>query len=111
MAALMAYDYPGNVRELENIVESAIVLCSGNQITPRDLPETVVWGGGGGNEIVVRPGMPLSEVERLCVIETLRYTRGNKQRAAELLGIDPRSIYRKIEQYDISLDRPLKNAS
>ncbi len=111
MKILMTYDYPGNVRELENIIESGVVLCSGRQITSRELPQSLTRSGTGGNEIVVRPGMPLSEVERLCIIETLRYTQGNKQQAAELLGINPRSIYRKIQHYEISLEPLLKEAS
>jgi len=104
MDALMDYDYPGNVRELENIIESAVVLCTGPHITRRELPPSVTKGRERGNEIIVRPGMPLSEVERLCITETLRYTGGNKQRAAELLGINPRSIYRKIGYYGINVD-------
>jgi len=107
MKILMTHDYPGNVRELENIIESAVVLCMGDYISPRELPRDLAERSGG-NDIVVRPGMSLSEIERLCIIETLRYTGGNKQRAAEMLGITPRSIYRKIERYEISLDPLIK---
>jgi two-component system response regulator HydG len=104
MRLLLGYNYSGNVRELENIIESSVVLCSGETITPEDLPSALREGGSAEEDLVMRPGMPLREVERLHVIETLRYTKGNKRRAAELLGITRQAIYRKIEQYKITPD-------
>ena len=89
MQLLTAYDYPGNVRELENFIEAAVVLCENGAVTPTDLPvavqKAVEQPAEGG--VVVTAGMPLEEVERLCIIEALRHTEGNKRRAAALLGI------------------------
>ncbi len=106
MELLMSYDYPGNVRELENFMEAAVVLCEENAITPRDLPASVQKPGEqpqrGG--VVVTAGMPLEEVERLCIIETLKHTEGNKRRAAALLGISEKSVYNKLGRYNIPND-------
>ncbi|MFP4029403.1 MAG: sigma 54-interacting transcriptional regulator [Candidatus Brocadiia bacterium] len=101
---LMHYDYPGNIRELENIVESAVVLCSGDTISAKELPHYL--GGEETAKISVKPlvGKSLEEVERLLILETLRYVEGNKRQAAEILGITPRSIYRKLNRYEIPLD-------
>ena len=111
MRILMDYDYPGNVRELENVIESTVVMCPGRAVRRRDLPRDLSErNGGGGNEIVVRPGMSLNEVERLCITETLRYTGGDKQKAADLLGINLRTIYNKLKQYDIPADALAKQA-
>lgn len=110
MDILKKYDYPGNVRQLENIIESCVVLCQGDEITPLDLPREMTTGSQMGPEFVVRPGMSLDEVERRCIIETLRYTEGNKKQAAEMLGITPRSIYRKLKSYDLETDAILRGA-
>jgi len=99
------YDYPGNVRELQNIVESATVFCQDGVITPNDLPRVlrnVI--GRPVREVRITAGTPLEEVERLCIIETLKHTEGNKRRAATLLGISEKSIYNKLDRYNISLD-------
>jgi DNA-binding NtrC family response regulator len=103
MGLLMSYDYPGNVRELENFIEAAVVLCEDDVIGPDDLPPAVrkpvekpVREG-----LVVTAGMPLEEVERLCIIETLKHTEGNKRRAAALLGISEKSVYNKLGRYKI----------
>jgi DNA-binding NtrC family response regulator len=100
---LMGYDYPGNVRELENIIEGAVVFCQNHMITAAELPSTV----GNGTEtpvgqVKIAVGTPLDEVERLCIIETLKHTEGNKRRAAGLLGISERSIHNKLERYHLT---------
>jgi DNA-binding NtrC family response regulator len=102
MAALMSYDWPGNVRELANVMERALILCSTGHITPHDLslsPSThngEVWSPGGG-----RP--TLEEVERAYIEKILREEKGNKTKAAAVLGISLRNLYRKIEGYNISV--------
>jgi len=100
---LDAYRWPGNIRELEHAVEHAVVLAMGRTIEPEHLPDHVrrsrgLAGEDGGPPVVQVPvGTPLEEVERLLIRETLRTTGGNKQRAASLLGIAARTIYRKLE--------------
>ncbi|MCK4375823.1 MAG: hypothetical protein KAX19_10855, partial [Candidatus Brocadiae bacterium] len=105
MQLLMSYDYPGNVRELENVIEGAVVLCQSDWITAEDLPSGIRNAGDlPASEVTFSAGTPLDEVERLCIIETLKHTEGNKRRAAALLGISEKSVYNKLERYNITLE-------
>ncbi|BDG08977.1 sigma-54-dependent transcriptional regulator [Anaeromyxobacter paludicola] len=101
LRALEAWDWPGNVRELEHAVERAVVLCAGEEIEVSDLPEPLRAGASGGaaaDALVIPVGTPMEEIERLAIRETLRHTRGDKTLAAQLLGIAPRTIYRKLDR-------------
>lgn len=101
LAILTAYSWPGNVRELENAVERAVALARGAQLTPDDLPERVRVSGGA-SAFIARSRerkLTLREVEREYVLEVLRETGGVKGRTAELLGIDRKTLYRKLEEY------------
>jgi two-component system response regulator HydG len=100
MAALQSYAWPGNVRELENAMERAVVLARGETIMPSDLPERVARSEGGRSEISFAAGTPLEEIERMAIAETLRLTSGDKRRAAALLGIAVRTLYRRIGEQD-----------
>jgi two-component system response regulator HydG len=98
---LEAYAWPGNVRELENVIERGVVLASGPLIDVPDLPEEV----SGATPIpegvlTIRIGTPLAEVQQRLLDETLRITRGNKTLTARLLGIDPRTVSRKLERLE-----------
>jgi two-component system, NtrC family, response regulator HydG len=98
---LEAYAWPGNVRELENVIERGVVLARGSVIDVTDLPEEV----SGATPIPegmlsIRIGTPLAEVEQRLLDETLRITRGNKTLTARLLGIDPRTVSRKLERLE-----------
>jgi two-component system response regulator HydG len=100
--ALLAYEWPGNVRELENAVERAVVLTKSSVIDIDDLPREVrglpdIVGGPGGRALTFEIGTPLEEIELRVIQETLRYTRGDKRLAAQLLGIATRTIYRKLD--------------
>lgn len=103
MQALMMHDFPGNVRELENIIERAVVLSRGELIQVIDLPEQLLGRTRATGCISIAPGTPLDDVERLCIIETLRLVDGNKRKAAELLGISEKSIYNKLQRYGVAL--------
>jgi two-component system response regulator HydG len=101
LGRLEAYSWPGNVRELENVIERGVVLARGSLIDVHDLPEEV----SGATPIpegvlTVRIGTPLAEVEQQLLDETLRITRGNKTLTAKLLGIDPRTVSRKLERLE-----------
>lgn len=96
LALLCGYSWPGNVRELENVIERATVLARGEEILPDDLPREL-RGTPSQEGIAIPFGMPLEEVERLLIDRTLHYTQGDKNEAARLLGIHPRTIYRKTE--------------
>jgi two-component system, NtrC family, response regulator HydG len=95
---LRAFSWPGNVRELEHVVERAVVLTRGRLIDVGDLPEAVSSAEPGQRVVPIPIGMPLDEVEQRLIEETLRYTKGNKELAAKLLGIASRTIYRKLRE-------------
>jgi DNA-binding NtrC family response regulator len=101
LAILTAYSWPGNVRELENAIERAIAFARGPLITPDDLPERVRTSGGASVLIArsVEQNMTIREMEREYILEVLRRTDGNKSRAAELLGLDRKTLYRRLDEY------------
>ncbi|MCL4813446.1 MAG: sigma-54 dependent transcriptional regulator [Vicinamibacteraceae bacterium] len=102
LARLQQWRWPGNVRELEHAIERAVVMTTGPTIELQHLPEALRGArpdnGAADEAPVVRVpiGTPLEDVERLLIRETLRQTGGNKRRAAHLLGIATRTIYRKL---------------
>jgi two-component system response regulator HydG len=101
-----SYGWPGNVRELENTVERAVVLAAGPEIDVGNLPPELrdPQAAGHGRQVTVSVGTRLDEVERRLIMETLKFTRGDKRLAADLLGIATRTIYRKLESGFISED-------
>ena len=96
---LTGYDWPGNVRELENCLERAVALCRLEHITIDDLPPRL--GAHAQGKLVIDSGpvemITLDEMERRYVRSVLAAVGGNKTRAARLLGIDRRSLYRRLE--------------
>lgn len=97
MARLMEHDYPGNVRELENIIEQAFVLCRGGLIQAEHLPPEL-----RPQPIANAEGpITLKAVERAHIVEALRRCRGNRRQAAHALGIDPSTLYRKMKSMGI----------
>jgi DNA-binding NtrC family response regulator len=101
LAILTAYSWPGNVRELENAIERAVAFARGPVITPDDLPERVRTSGSASALIArsVEQNLTMREVERDYILEVLRRTGGNKSRAAELLGLDRKTLYRRLDEY------------
>ena len=97
MNLLTEYEWTGNVRELENTIESMMVINSPEVIDISHLPQEIRVFEGGPEVIPIRIGTPFEEVEREILIRTLKATRGNKRRAAQLLGINVRTIHRKME--------------
>lgn len=95
---LLQYDFPGNVRELENIIERAVVLCSGKVIMLEDLPPEL--GMTRVSCVPIPIGTSMKDAEKRLIEETLRYTNGDKSAAAALLGIARRTIYRKLSNKD-----------
>ncbi len=98
MERLQAWTWPGNVRELENVMERAVVLARGDAIGVADLPERIVAAEGTSHVLTIPVGTPLEEIERLAITETLKLTGGDKRRAAMLLGIAVRTIYRRLDE-------------
>jgi two-component system response regulator HydG len=100
---LLKYDWPGNVRELENALERAAVVCEGGEILPSHLPERVVEAPTP--RLVDEqppPNPPMETIERAYIEWVLRAEGGNKSRAAEVLGIDPSTLYRKLNRYGLT---------
>jgi two-component system response regulator HydG len=98
MRRVEGYSWPGNVRELENVIERAVVLARGSMIELTDLPDNV----GGATPMpdgvfIVRVGTPLAEVQQRLLEETLRLTKGNRTLTAKILGIDPKTVFRKLK--------------
>ena len=94
---LVAYDWPGNVRELENVIERAVVLSKAPTLTVADLPAPIASAEHPRDALAFPIGTPLSEIERRTIHATLAHTGGDKQLAAQLLGISARTIYRKLD--------------
>jgi len=101
MARLMEYDYPGNVRELENIIEQAFVMCRGGIIEMIHLPPEL-RPTTGRNSDVARP-MRLDAIEKMVISEALHRNGGSRKRTAVELGIDVSTLFRKIRQLGIEL--------
>jgi len=99
--AVMVYDWPGNVRELQNALEHAVVLSKGTLIEPGALPERITRRR---REPLVAerssPNPSLEVIERAYIMWVLQAEGGNKTRAAEVLGIDPSTLYRKLSRYE-----------
>ncbi|HYP27993.1 MAG TPA: sigma 54-interacting transcriptional regulator [Blastocatellia bacterium] len=105
LARLRAYDWPGNVRELENAMERAVIIAQGRMVTVDDLPDNVRGAESetGARKIVeVEVGATIDDVEKRLILETLAYTRGDKSRTAQILGIGRKTLYRKLQQYNNS---------
>jgi two-component system response regulator HydG len=99
--AVMVYDWPGNVRELENALEHAWVLTKGNTIEPAALPDRITKRKK--EPLVAERSYPnpvLEVIERAYIMYVLQTEGGNKTRAAEVLGIDPSTLYRKLSRYE-----------
>jgi DNA-binding NtrC family response regulator len=108
MEALRRYPFPGNVRELSNAIERAVVFCRGEELDVADLPARIRGhqdsppAGNGEAVALFDPAMPpsLKHIEQRYVHYVLTHTGGNKQQAARLLGIGRRTLYRYLEETD-----------
>ena len=103
MDLLLRYDWPGNIRELENTVERAVILCREEYVQPSCLPAQfqALLGTEGTEESGVRPGHSIREVEKELILKTLEQTGGNRTRAAEILGITRRALQYKLKEYGL----------
>lgn len=101
LAILTAYSWPGNVRELENAIERAVAFSTGAVITAKVLPERI-RSTATVAAVIARASekiLTMRELEREYILEILRRTEGNKKRASELLGLDRKTLYRKLDEY------------
>jgi len=102
LGLLLDYSWPGNVRELENVIERAVTLARGEKIVPEDLPPGLQ--GARGDRRVIEDAadrtVPLHEVEKEYILRILEKTGGNKYQAAQILGIDRKTLYRKLAEIE-----------
>jgi len=102
---LIAYDWPGNVRELKNAMERAVALSPHEKISVEDLPERIRSYSPAGvtlQNFDAEELLPLEEIERRYIAHVLTRVGGNKSLAAKMLGLDRKTLYRKIERYNFS---------
>lgn len=103
--AVMRYSWPGNIRELENVVERAVILSKDDYVPFAELPEAI--RGASGDQLSeqmregIRPGMTIREMEKELIIKTLEDNDGNRTRAARVLGITRRTLQHKLKEYDL----------
>ncbi len=98
--------WPGNVRQLRNVIESAVVFSQGDEITPSDLPievreSSAVSTSGSPVQSVVGEPRTMADIERQAILETLARTSGHRARAADVLGIGLRTLQRKLKEYKV----------
>jgi DNA-binding NtrC family response regulator len=99
--AIVEYAWPGNVRELEHAVERAVIVASGPEITPQDLPEVLTRPGTAGEGERGPKFLTLAELERLTILRALERTGGNKRAAAALLGLYRPTLYSKLRKHGL----------
>jgi DNA-binding NtrC family response regulator len=97
--------WSGNVRELENAMERAVLVCKTGEIGPDDLPETLRDAPPSSDEFTLPPGRTLAEIERLAIVQTLVRTNWNKQEAAQMLGLYRPTLYSKMRKHKIVDER------
>lgn len=96
---LQAYHWPGNVRQLKNLIETLVIFAQSSVIGPESLPPEIV--GGAAEQLPFTPGMPLDELERQAILKTLEVTGGNRSKAAAMLGISRRTLIRRIKELGV----------
>ncbi len=100
LAALRAHPWPGNVRQLRNVIERALIVCDTKMIGLRDLPEEFRSAANTDTGYLkIRLGSSLDEIEREVIARTIEFTGGNKTRAAQVLGVSAKTLYNKLDRY------------
>lgn len=102
--SLMQYDWPGNIRQLMNVVQNMVIIHDGDTLEPRHLPAEVaeaVGGSQGPSGTVDTGGMSLDQLEKQAIRNALKTTGGNREQAAKMLGIGERTLYRKLKEYGL----------
>jgi two-component system response regulator HydG len=103
-AELLAYPWPGNVREVQNAIDHAVAVARYDEIAPEDLPPRVRSHrvrGAGAPEGEAAELVPLEEIERAYVTSVLARVSGNKRMGARILGLDRKTLYRKLERWGL----------
>jgi transcriptional regulator with PAS, ATPase and Fis domain len=99
---LEAYDWPGNVREIKNVIHRAVVICNGETLLSSHLPDRLIKGQVKKPKISLPVGVTLSHAERELIIQTLSWTKNNKKKTADILGISRKALYNKLARHRIN---------
>jgi transcriptional regulator with PAS, ATPase and Fis domain len=102
---LVRYNWPGNIRELESVIEHAVLFCPGHQLVPACLPEGFHSARIFGSTFVIPPLVPMREIEREAIMQTLERTSGNIKESAHILRFARPTFYRKLKKFGIKIDR------
>jgi two-component system response regulator AtoC len=103
---LLGYGWPGNIRELESVIERAVLFCSDDQLVPECLPDEFQHPRLSNLSFVIPPLMPMEEIEREAILQTLERTSGNVRRSAQILRFPRPTFYRKLKKLGIKVERP-----
>jgi two-component system, NtrC family, response regulator HydG len=106
VARLVSYDWPGNIRELESVIERAVLFCSGHELLPNCLPEEF-QERASSSTFVIPPLLPMEEIERQAIMQTLERTHGNIKKTAQILRFPRPTFYRKLKKLGIKVERPV----
>jgi len=104
LAVLLNYDWPGNIRQLRNCIRTMVVMCEADMLDVADIPPDIYQlrqltaGGKTAGDLA---GVSLNELEKQAIIDTLARTSNNREKAAKILGIGERTLYRKIKEYNL----------
>ena len=101
ISCLEAYPWPGNVRELKNVIQRAVLYCTGDKLSTGQLPRRISHFRNNDDTMTIQVGTSIETVEKELIIRTLEHTRHNRTRTSEILGISRRSLYDKIKRYGI----------
>jgi len=99
MSCLDTYPWPGNVRELKNVIQRAVINCSGDILEIDDLPERLIHNQNKNISLNIRVGMSLGEVEKELIIRTMEFTNHNRTKTSQILGISRRALYNKFKRH------------
>jgi two-component system response regulator HydG len=103
MQTLMRQPWPGNVRQLMNVVQNMVVIAEGDRLEMRHLPPEVREASGEGGEVAMgsTAGLSLEQIEKHAIRQALRMNQGNREATARMLGIGERTLYRKLKEYGL----------
>lgn len=105
---LVRYDWPGNIRQLESVIERAVLFCSGTELLPNCLPEEFQTRLASSS-FVIPPLLPMEEIEREAIMQTLERTAGNIKKSAQILRFPRPTFYRKLKKLGIKVERPVSS--
>ena len=105
MGRLLMYEWPGNIRELASVIERAVLFCPAAEVLLECLPEELKGKGLRKTPFIIPPLMPMAEIEREAIRQTLARTSGNVKRSAQILRYPRPTFYRKLKKFGIKVDR------